>query len=230
MSYTTAGFSQTRTCIYKKYNLIFLFFNDNACGADFRNSWWKLNFSQNSRLYLVLKLPCNPHGHASSPIEGLFYIVYSLSQHNARSPLVTVYIRTVLIHHWSRLTSAQFSFTIGHGLHPHNSHSPLVTAYIRTILIHHWSRLTSAQFSFTIGHGLHPHNSHSPLVTAYIRTILIHHWSRLTPTHFFMPEVSHPCIARFSGRLSILSMTGYICQLHLLGSSPVKAIYYTKRF
>ena len=42
------------------------------------NSLRKLNFSQNSRPYILLKLLCNRHGYASSPAQCLFSISHSL--------------------------------------------------------------------------------------------------------------------------------------------------------
>ena len=53
-----------------------------------RNNQWKLNFSQNSWPYIVLKLPHDPHGHASSPTQCWFFIDHSLHSCNACSLLV----------------------------------------------------------------------------------------------------------------------------------------------
>ena len=71
------------------------------------------------------------------------------------------------------------------------------------------------QYLFSGGHCLHPRIACSPLVTAYSHAF------------FFIHKVTHLRISTFRLVTSlILSMTGYISQLHLLGSSLVKAIYY----
>ena len=53
------------------------------------------NFSQNSKPYIVLELPCDPHDHSSSCTQCLFVI--GLHQHNVCSPLVTAYTQVVLV-------------------------------------------------------------------------------------------------------------------------------------
>ena len=62
----------------------------------------------------------------------------------------------------------------------------------------------------------------------FTHIILVFHWSWFTPTHFFMLWVSCPHIVCFSTWSLgwFLSTAICICQLHLLGSSLVKAIYY----
>ena len=54
------------------------------------------DFSQNSRPYIVLKLLCDPHGHASSLMQYLFVFGYSLHSHNAGFPLVRAYTHAML--------------------------------------------------------------------------------------------------------------------------------------
>ena len=79
------------------YNLIFLFFNGDACGEQessqrecVQRSCWESkqpvgsDFSQNSRTYIVLKLPCDSHSHNSSPCNTCF-------------PLAMVYTYTMLV-------------------------------------------------------------------------------------------------------------------------------------
>ena len=96
--------NEEHTYIYiYKYNHIFLFFDADTCVEQesseressitqrCQNSQWKLNFSQNSRPYIVLKHPCDPHDYASSPIQCLFIICYGLQQCNTFSPLVMTY-------------------------------------------------------------------------------------------------------------------------------------------
>ena len=107
---------QTHTHIYiyiytyiYKCDLIFLFFNSDAYEEKERswrefactkgtvgslNSQRELNFSQNSRPYIVLKLPCNPHSHVNS---------------NHAMPFL----------HWSWFTPMHYLISIGHDLHPH---------------------------------------------------------------------------------------------------------------
>ena len=84
--------------VYIKYNLIFIFFNSDICvfahTKKLLGDWTasgKPNFCQNSRPYIVLKLPRDPHGHTSSPTP-----YFSLP--------------------W--LTPMQCMFSIGYGLHP----------------------------------------------------------------------------------------------------------------
>ena len=62
---------------------------------------------------------------------------------------------------------------------------------------------------------LHSRNAYSPLVTA-------------TPTHFCVSGITPMHISFFLVvTLLILTITGCICQLHPLGSSPVKAVYHS---
>ena len=62
------------------------------------------DFSQNSRPYIVLELPRDSHGHASSPTQCLFHIGHGLNPCNTCFPLVSAYTHTLL-------------FTIGQSLH-----------------------------------------------------------------------------------------------------------------
>ena len=71
------------------------------------------------------------------------------------------------------------------------------------MLVFHWSWLTPMQCLFFIGHGLYPCEACSRLVKAYTYAFLV-------------------------SSLLILSTAGCISQLHLLGSSRVKVIYYIK--
>ena len=44
-----------------------------------RSGWeWKVNVTQNSRFYIVLKLPPDQHGHTSSTIQYLLFIGHDL--------------------------------------------------------------------------------------------------------------------------------------------------------
>ena len=71
-----------------------------------RSCWEKLNFSQNSRPYIILKLPCDPHGHASSHMQCLLSINHGLN------PQIFFcqgyYAHALLVFHWSRLTPTHF--------------------------------------------------------------------------------------------------------------------------
>ena len=80
----------------------------------------------------------------------------------------------------------------------------------------HGHTSSPTQCLFFICHGLHPCNAYFPLIMAYKHAF------------FFMPWVSCTCVPVFMVvTLLILSMTRCNCQLHLLGSPSVKAIYYT---
>ena len=53
-----------------------------------RTASGKMNFSQNSRPYIVLKFSCDPHSHSSSPTQCLFFIGHRLQSRSVYSPLV----------------------------------------------------------------------------------------------------------------------------------------------
>ena len=97
----------------------------------------------------------------------------------------------------------------------------LAMVYAHTMLVLHWSRLTHICCLLSIGYGLHP-RIFTPRLSRHL--LFVFHWSRLTPTQFSMHRVSRPRISVFAVViLLILSMIGYIGQLHLPGSLPVKA-------
>ena len=58
-----------------------------------QRSCWEseTDFSLNSRLYIILKLPYKPYVHTASPTQCLFFIGHSLHPCNTCSPLVTAY-------------------------------------------------------------------------------------------------------------------------------------------
>ena len=103
--------------LYKRYNLIFLFVDGDVC------DWWESNrwessctrrsclesellagtdLSQNSRFYVILKLPRDPYAmfifHLSrlKPTHCLLFIGHGLHPRNTHSPLVTTYTLTFL--------------------------------------------------------------------------------------------------------------------------------------
>ena len=47
------------------------------------------DFSQISRPYIILKFPCDPHGHVSSPMQCLFFVGHGIHTSNTYSPLLT---------------------------------------------------------------------------------------------------------------------------------------------
>ena len=111
------------TCIYKD---IFILWRWYLCGAEeqlertdtyeeaveSRTRQRKLNFSQNSKLYIVLKLPHNPHGHTSSPMQCFFFIGRGLYSCNACFLLVTTYIHAFV--YVSGSTPMHFCFSRSH--------------------------------------------------------------------------------------------------------------------
>ena len=66
------------------------------------------DFSENSRLYVVLKLPKDPHA------------ILSFS-------LVMAYTYALFVFHWSRLTSTHCLIFLCRGLHPHNAMAMVYT-------------------------------------------------------------------------------------------------------
>ena len=119
-------------------------------------------------------------------------------QFNAYFSLVRVYIHAMLVLHWLRLTPTHF-FTLWVS-HPHIASFPLVNVYTHTFFMPWVLQSDIASF---------------PLVMAYTHT-------------FFMPQVSQPCISAFPAVTKlILLTTKCICQLHPVGSPPVKAMNYT---
>ena len=71
---------------------------------------WELNFSKNCWPYIVLKLLCNPYGHASSLTQCLFFIGHNLHWHIFCSPLGTA--NTHAFFHASSIIPMYFSFSV----------------------------------------------------------------------------------------------------------------------
>ena len=109
MQYTTAGSWQTtEEHIYIKISYIFILWQWCLCGAEEQSESVHIqrrscqesdqpagtDFSQNSRPYIVLKLPRDPCGHTSSPTQCSFFIGHVLHPRNDCSPLVTTYTHT----------------------------------------------------------------------------------------------------------------------------------------
>ena len=174
------------------------------------------DFSQDSKPYMVLKLPCDTHGHIFLPTQFLFSIGHSLHPCIACFSLAIVYTHAILVLHWSQLTPMHCLFFL------------LAMVYTHAILILRWSQLTPMHCLFL-------------LALVHTHAFLVLHWSRLTPMHcLFLLALIHthailvlhwlwltPCITCFLvNTLLILSRAGCICQLHPLSSSQVKAIFY----
>ena len=120
--------------------------------------------SQNSRPYIVLKLP-------ATNTQCLFFIGHGL------------HLRIACFFHWSWLTPTYCLFFIGHGLHLRIACFLLITAYTNVLLVFYWSWLTPTYCLFFIGHGLHLRIACFLLVTAYTNVLLVFYWSWLTPTY-----------------------------------------------
>ena len=75
------------------------------------------DFSKNSLLYIVLKLPCDPHA-----------MPFFFSSVTAHTYTMLVYNHVMLSYPSIRLTSMQCVFFIAYGLHSRDAFSPLVTA------------------------------------------------------------------------------------------------------
>ena len=97
VQYTTTGSWQTTRNMYIYKNIILYFYflttmlvwskraiRESSLiqqAVRSQNSQQKLNFSQNSRSYIVLKLPRDSRGHASWPMQCLFFISHGLYSH-----------------------------------------------------------------------------------------------------------------------------------------------------
>ena len=76
------------------------------------NDHWKLNFNQHTRLYIVFKLPYDPHSHASLSGQCLFFIGHGLHPCNAYFSLVKSITPTYFS--VSRITPTHFCFPGSH--------------------------------------------------------------------------------------------------------------------
>ena len=138
-----------------------------------------INFSQNSRRYIVLKLPFNPHAlivfHGSRliPAHWLFFMGHGLHLRIDCFSWVTAYTRALIVFHGSRLIPAHWLFFMGHGLYPRIDCFSWVTAYTRALIVFHGSRLTPTHWLFFMGHGLYPRIDCFSLVTAYTNALFI---------------------------------------------------------
>ena len=96
---------------------------------------WELpvgtDFSQNSRPYIVLKFPRNPHA--------MFVFYWSLLTPNA-----------MLVFHWTWLTITRCLLFIGHALHPHIACFSLAMVYTHAMIVLHWSQLTPTHSLFLV--------------------------------------------------------------------------------
>ena len=82
------------------------------------------NFSQNSRLYIVLKLPRDSHAMLVfhwlqlKPTQCLFFIGHGFQPRDACLSLAMVLTLIMLAFHWSHVTPTQCSFFIDYSLYP----------------------------------------------------------------------------------------------------------------
>ena len=95
----------TNIMLYFYSSTVTLLWSWRAVGESWhtQKSFWEseqptgTEFSHNSGPYITLKLPHDPHAHASSPLQYLFFIGHNLHTHGACSPLVTAYTHALLV-------------------------------------------------------------------------------------------------------------------------------------